>query len=135
MGDTSRVKGAEVIVVEDDPGARRMLAECLRRMGLRVLEAGTGAEGSALLDRTTPSLICLDLGLPDCCGLSLCEQVRASARLRDVPILVITGQALGLDRARAEVAGVDGYIVKPFDVAALTRSVRELIGLSVVAAS
>ena len=129
------MEGAEAIVIEDDPAARRVLAECLRRMGLRVLEAATGEEGSALLDRTTPSLICLDLGLPDCSGLSLCEKARASARLRDVPVLVITGQAHPQDRERAELAGVDGYIVKPFDPAALTRSVRELIGLSIVAAS
>ena len=135
MGDTPPVHGAEAIVIEDDRDARRLVADCLRRMGLHVLEAASAGEGSALLDRTTPSLICLDLRLPDRCGLSVCEQVRSSARLRDVPVLVITAHCLALDRARAEVAGVDDYIVKPFRAAALTRSVRELMALSAVAAS
>ncbi|HET7787508.1 MAG TPA: response regulator [Myxococcales bacterium] len=127
--------GGEAIVIEDDRDARRLVADCLRRMGLHVLEAESAGEGSALLDRTIPSLICLDLRLPDRCGLSVCEQVRSSARLRDVPVLVITARSLALDRARAEVAGADDYIVKPFRAAALTRSVRELMALSAVAAS
>jgi two-component system, OmpR family, response regulator len=135
ISDTLSVEGAEAIVVEDDPEARRLVADCLRRMGLRVLEAADAREGSALLDRTTPSLICLDLRLPDGCGISLCEQVRSSARLRDVPVLVITGLSVPLDRERAEVAGVDQILVKPFDAAALTRSVRELLALSAVAPS
>lgn len=112
-----------------------MISECLRRMGLRVLEAASVTEASALLDRTTPSLICFDLGLPDGCGLSLCEQIRSSPRLRDVPVIVISGTSEALDRDRADVAGVDAYMIKPFGAAALTRTVRELIELSSVAAS
>jgi len=129
------VDGAEAIVIEDDRDARRLVCEYLRRMGLRVLEAASAGEGSALLDLTTPSLICLDLRLPDRCGLSLCEQVRSSARLRDVPVLVISGLSGPIHRVRAEVAGVDDFIAKPFAAAALTRSVRDLIALSAVTAS
>jgi DNA-binding response OmpR family regulator len=129
------VNGPEAIVIEDDRETRRLVREYLRRMGLRVLEAASAGEGSALLDLTTPSLICLDLRLPDRCGLSLCEQVRSSARLHDVPVLVISGLSGPIHRVRAEVAGVDDFIAKPFAAAALTRSVRDLIALSAVAAS
>jgi DNA-binding response OmpR family regulator len=129
------VDGAEAIVIEDDREARQLVAGCLRRMGLRVLEAANAREGAALLDCTTPSLICLDLRLPDSCGLSLCEVVRSSPRLRDVPVLVITAMTLPLYRARAEVAGADVYLTKPFRAAALTQSVRDLMALSAVAAS
>jgi CheY-like chemotaxis protein len=129
------VEGAEAIVVEDDPETRRLIADCLRRLGLRALEAGSATEGSALLDRITPTLICLDLRLPDGCGIALCEQIRSSPRLRDVPVLVISGLSVPLDRERAEVAGVDHILVKPFDAEALIRSVRELLALSAVVAS
>ncbi|HET9751508.1 MAG TPA: response regulator [Myxococcales bacterium] len=129
------MEGAEAIVVEDDPVTRRMISACLRRMGLRVLEAASAAEATALLDRTTPSLICLDVVLPDACGLSLCEQMRSSPRLREVPVIVITGGSRPIDRDRAELAGVDAFMVKPVGAAALTRSVRELIALSSVAPS
>lgn len=112
-----------------------MISECLRRMGLRVLEAASASEASALLDRTTPSLICIDPGLPDGCGLSVCERIRSSPRLRDVPVIAITGMSEAIDRDRADVAGVDAFMVKPFGAAALTRSVRELIAMSSVAPS
>ena len=122
-------------MIEDDPDARKLVSACLQRLGLRVHEAATGAEAAAVLDRAIPDVICLDLRLPDASGLSLCEQVRATPRLRDVPVVVITALARPIDRAQAEVAGADQYLVKPFRVDALTDSVCELIGLSSVAAS
>ena len=125
----------EVLVIEDDPDARRLVSASLRRLGLRVHEAATGAEAAAVLDRAIPDVICLDLRLPDTSGLSLCEQVRATPRLRDVPVVVITALARPIDRAQAEVAGADQYLVKPFRVDALADSVCELIGLAGVTAS
>ena len=125
----------EALVIEDDPDARRLVSASLRRLGLRVHEASTGAEAAAMLDRAIPDVICLDLRLPDASGLSLCEQVRATPRLRDVPVVVITTRERPIDRAQAEVAGADQYLVKPFRVDALADSVCELIGLSSVAAS
>jgi len=99
----------EALVIEDDPDARKLVSACLRRMGLRVHEASTGAEAAAVLDRAIPDVICLDLRLPDASGLSLCEQVRATPRLRDVPVVVITALARPIDRAQADVAGADQY--------------------------
>lgn len=125
----------EALVIEDDPDARRLVSASLRRLGLRVHEAATGAEAAAVLDRAIPDVICLDLRLPDTSGLSLCEQVRATPRLRDVPVVVITALARPIDRAQAEVAGADQYLVKPFRVDALADSVCELIGLAGVTAS
>jgi len=126
---------AEALVVEDDADARRLVAVCLRRLGLRVLEAATGAEASALLDRSIPDVVCLDLRLPDASGLMLCEWIRSTPRLRDVPVVVISALAQPLDKLQAEVAGADEYVTKPFRAEALAASIRELIGLSSVAAS
>ena len=125
----------EAIVIEDDPDARSLVAGCLRRLGLRVHEAASGSEASALLDRTTPDLVCLDVRLPDASGLRVCEQIRASARLRDVPVIFITALAKPTDRLRAEVAGADRYLTKPFRADVLVEAVRQLIALAAVAAS
>ena len=122
-------------MIEDDPDARRLVAACLRRLGLRVHEAASGAEARVVLERTTPDLICLDLRLPDGSGLALCEQIRASPRLCDVPVVVISALTRPIDRAQAEVAGADEYMTKPFRPDALTESVRELIARSSVAPS
>ncbi len=126
---------AEAVVVEDDPDARNLVCACLRRLGFRVHEAGSAGEAAALLARTTPDLVCLDVRLPDSSGLRVCEQIRASARLREVPILFITALAKPADRLRAEVAGADRYLTKPFRADALAESVRELMALAAVAAS
>jgi CheY-like chemotaxis protein len=125
----------EALVVEDDPDARRLVAACLHRLGLRVHEATSSAEARRVLEHATPDLICLDLRLPDASGLTLCEDIRATPRLRDVPVVVITALARSIDRAQAEVAGADEYMTKPFRADALVNSVRELMALSSVAAS
>lgn len=120
----------EAMVVEDDPDARRLVTSCLRRLGLVVHQAKNGAEAVKLLESMTPDLVCLDLRLPDGDGLAVCEKMRASERLQDVPVLVISALAQPADLERAEAVGVDDYIVKPFRTAALTASVRELMALS-----
>ena len=135
VGDAREIVQPEALVVEDDADARRLVASCLRLLGLRVVEAATGAEAFALLDRSVPAVICLDLRLPDASGLALCERIRASARLRDVPVVVITALARPSDRAQAEMAGADEYVIKPFRMDALTDAVRELLAQSWVAPS
>ena len=120
----------EAIVVEDDADGRRLVSTCLRRLGLVVHEVKNAAEAAKLLESLTPDLVCLDLRLPDGDGLSVCEQMRASERLHDVPVLVISALAQPSDLERAEQVGADDYLVKPFRTAALTESVRELMALS-----
>jgi len=85
--------------------------------------------------KSCSDLICLDLRLPDASGLTLCEHIRATPRLRDVPVVVITALTRPIDRAQAEVAGADEYMTKPFRADVLVDSVRELIALSAVAPS
>ncbi|HZC79848.1 MAG TPA: response regulator [Ktedonobacterales bacterium] len=123
------------MVVEDDADSRRLVSTCLRRLGLVVHEVQNGAEAAKLLQSLTPDLICLDLRLPDGNGLQVCELMRASERLRDVPVLVISALAQPSDLERAEQVGADNYLVKPFRAAALAESVRELMALSALSPS
>ncbi len=126
---------AEALVVEDDPDARRLVASCLRRLGLRVREAATAAQALEALEGGTPDLVCLDLRLPDASGFSVCEHVRRTQRLQDVPVLVISALGEAADRAQAHAAGADEYLTKPFRSTALAASVRDLLALSAVAPS
>jgi CheY-like chemotaxis protein len=142
LGINANVRGAsrsqgdqEAVVVEDDPEARRLVAACLRRLGLGVHEAATAAEALALLEHRTPDLICLDLRLPDGSGFALCERIRATPGLRDVPVVVISALARPIDRAQAEEAGANGYLVKPFRADAFADTVLEAMALSAVAPS
>ncbi len=125
----------EALVVEDDPDARRLLAVCLRRLGLFVHEATSASGAIDLLERLTPDVLCVDVRLPDGSGFAICEHVRRTARLRDVPVLVISALSRPIDRAQAHAAGADEYLIKPFRAAALAESVRELLALSAVSGS
>lgn len=121
--------------MEDDADARRLVAACLRRVGFRTHEVKTGAEAARWLQQSTPDLVCLDLRLPDCSGLSVCQKLRADERLCDVPVLVISALTAPADLLKAEEVGADEYLVKPFHTAALLDHVRELVGKSELSAS
>ena len=103
------------LVVEDSPLFRRELGDLLQQMGFtRITEAANGSAAKKLLADAKPDLVCLDLTLPDTSGFDVCEHIRASPALRDVPVLMISGRTQTMDRAQAEEAGASGYIIKPF---------------------
>ncbi|HEX8824039.1 MAG TPA: response regulator [Archangium sp.] len=104
-----------VLVVEDSPLFRRMLGDMLQELGFsRVLEAFGGRAALELLTESKPDLVCLDLTLPDISGFDVCEHIRASPLHKDVPVLMISARTLAVDRAQAEEAGANGYLIKPF---------------------
>ena len=80
-----------LLIVEDDDALRRMLEHFLVFEGFRVLTAVHGAEALRSLNKTTPSLVVLDLALPWVNGLEVLATMRSDRRLRKVPVLVITG--------------------------------------------
>ena len=118
----------QALVVEDDDKVRKLVSRYLERLGLRVLEAASASAAVTLLKRMTPDLVCLDLILPESSGYEICEQMRADARLSSVPVLVISGRSSPVDRAAAEEAGANDYIVKPLRWESFADSVARLVG-------
>jgi len=110
-----------VLVVEDDPGMRRYLRTTLARHGLRVVEAATLAEGTQRAVEEVPTLILVDLGLPDGDGGELVRQVREWSAL---PIIVLSARDREDDKVGALDAGADDYLTKPFAVGELLARVR-----------
>lgn len=121
-------EGTTVLVVEDSPMFRRMLSDMLRSLGYaRVLEAFSGQAALELLARERPDLVCLDLTLPDISGYEVCEHIRATPGLRDVPVLMISARTQTMDRAQAEEAGASGYLMKPFTPEELRQQVERVM--------
>ncbi len=110
-----------ILVVEDEPQIRRFVRAALEREGLRVTEASTVASGLALAARTHPSVVMLDLGLPDRDGLAFIRDLRLWAR---TPIVVLSARSTERDKVDALDAGADDYLTKPFGVAELLARVR-----------
>ncbi|WIG94012.1 exopolysaccharide biosynthesis response regulator EpsW [Myxococcus sp. SDU36] len=118
-----------VLLVEDAPFFRKMLGDYLRDMGFKeVVELPSGRAALKHLETAArPDLVCLDLTLPDISGYDLCEHIRRTPLMADVPVLVVSARDLPEDKAHAEEAGADGYLGKPFTQEEFTRRVQSLL--------
>jgi CheY-like chemotaxis protein len=110
---------------------RRLLSDMLQTLGYtRVEEASSG---QAALDRLAnpqekkPALVCLDLTLPDISGFEVCEFIRSTPELKDLPVLMISARTQTMDRAQAEEAGVSSYLIKPFTEHELRQQVERVM--------
>jgi len=111
---------APILLIEDDPAQRLLLAAYVRQAGFRVEEAGTLAEGRAHA-AGHPSLVLLDLNLPDGDGLELARELIHRA----IPVLVVTSRPC--DRLRALELGVDDFVEKPYDPRELLARIQNLL--------
>ena len=114
--------GAPILVVEDHPDLRDLLAVLLESEGFKVQTAANGAEALRCLDRARPSLILLDLMMPVMSGDEFRKRQLADPRHRDVPVICMTAAHDGADRAARLHA--DEYFQKPLDFEQLLTVVR-----------
>ena len=105
-----------ILVVEDDPAVRNLIVAALEAHGLRHMAVETAHAAIAAASSQTPSIVLLDLGLPDMDGVKVVESVRAWSGM---PIIVVSARSEDADKIRALDAGADDYLTKPFRVAEL----------------
>jgi two-component system response regulator MtrA len=133
VGDEARLRasapiGQTILVVEDDPAIRALMAATLACPGRRLVEVG---EGSAALEAARgcrPDLVLLDVGLPGLDGFGVCEQLRRDPLTRGATILFVTARTAPVDRQRGLAAGADEYIEKPFSPSALRAVIERRLG-------
>lgn len=112
-----------VLVVDDDADVREILAILLDAEGYEVREAGNGLEALAAMTREPrPSIILLDLMMPELDGAGFVERMREDPTMADVPVVVLSGHQAAA-RVGAEL-GVSGVLVKPIEYASLARMMR-----------
>ena len=117
----------KVLVVEDDPSVRGLLDTLLSAEGYDVVTASDGLAGLVKAASTAPSLILLDLMMPDLGGVRVLEELREDPRLAPTPVLVVTGKVDAVPGMR-DLLGEDNVFVKPFAVAELLARVDEVTG-------
>ncbi|HYP90862.1 MAG TPA: ATP-binding protein, partial [Polyangiaceae bacterium] len=115
-----------VLVVDDEPDARELLAVVLQQCGARVRMAGSVAEALALLEQELPELILSDIGMPGENGYSFIQKVRALPRAASIPAAALTAYARAEDRRKALDAGFMMHIPKPVEPAELISVVASL---------
>jgi two-component system phosphate regulon response regulator PhoB len=115
-----------VLIVDDEADLLRLLSFNLDNAGFRTLTAATANEALAAAEQFRPSVVLLDLMLPDLPGTEVCRRLRAHPQLDDVGILVLTARNDDYDRIVGFELGADDYVVKPFNVRELVLRVRAL---------
>lgn len=131
-GEPPPLFGVHVLVVEDEPDAREMLAFLLEGAGARVTTAGSASEAMSVLERLRPDVLLSDIGMPGESGYALIHQLRAAGRdeIRRIPAVALTAYARLEDRRRALAAGFQKHVAKPIDPADLVQVVADLTGRS-----
>ena len=118
------------VVVEDEPTLAKFIRSYLAFEGFQVRGAGNRAEViAAFRTLPVPDLVLLDVMLPDADGFDILLRLRQHKILKDVPIIMLTGQATREAVIKGIAGGADGFVTKPFEAESLMRAVRIVVGL------
>jgi two-component system phosphate regulon response regulator PhoB len=116
-----------VLIIEDERGLVQSLTWYFNREGYETIAAHDGLEGLRKAQTLLPDVILLDLMLPGLDGLSVCRELRAGERTRDVPIVMITAKSEESDQVLGYGMGADDYVTKPFNNKVLLAKVKALL--------
>lgn len=121
------VMNNKILVVDDDRAINELIKVNLELVGYSVVQAYDGIEGFAVAKQELPSLIILDVMMPDVDGYTVAQRVRLNPELKNTPILMLTALSQLNDKVRGFDIGVDDYLVKPFEMEELKVRVRALL--------
>ena len=113
-----------VLLVEDEPAQREVLAYNLEAEGFGVLRAENGEEALILVEENAPDIIVLDWMLPSVSGIEVCRRLKARPETRNLPIIMLSARSEEVDRVRGLETGADDYVIKPYSVVELMARVR-----------
>jgi two-component system chemotaxis response regulator CheY len=120
-----------VLIVEDSPTMRQLIAFALKRIrGVRIVEANDGVDGLKKLSSERFDLILTDINMPIMDGLKLVSLVRNDANYKTIPIVVITTEGAQEDRERALALGANDYITKPIQPTKILEVARNLLKIT-----
>ena len=118
---------AKILVVDDEPEAIELLEFNLKQAGFDVISAEDGAEALKKARSALPSLIVLDLMLPEVDGLEVCKMLRRDQTTARIPIIMLTAKAAEMDRIVGLELGAEDYITKPFSPRELVLRVKKVL--------
>jgi two-component system cell cycle response regulator DivK len=127
-----------ILVVDDFPDGRDMLAEYLTFRGFEVETADGGLEAFERTIARPPALVLMDLMMPGVDGWEATRRLKADPRTKDVIVIALTARTFTQDVVHVRAAGADGFVSKPFDIARLVDAITTIVengrsGLSALA--
>lgn len=125
----------KILVIEDDPGALRLVQYTLEHEGYRVLTATNGLAGLKKAQSEGPDLIILDVMLPGMDGFEICQRLRGEPQTAGLSILMLSAKAQEVDKTTGLKVGADDYLPKPADPAEIILRVGKLLAQKAAAGS
>lgn len=113
-----------VLLVEDEPAQRTVLAYNLEAEGFAVIQADNGEDAMILVDEEAPDIIILDWMMPKVSGIEVCRRLKMRPETRNIPIIMLSARAEEVDRIRGLETGADDYVIKPYSVLELMARAR-----------
>lgn len=123
----SMSKGKTILVVDDSPTVRKLIAGKLEKCGHQVVCSSDGVEAMVQLEGMRPDLVLLDITMPRMDGYQVCKLIRSNVATKDVPVVMISGKDGFFDKVRGRMAGTSGYITKPFGPETLMKAVESYL--------
>jgi len=117
----------KILVIDDDKAINELIKINLELQGYEVLQAYNGIEGFALAKQEKPSLVVLDVMMPEVDGFTVAQRLRQYDGTTDVPIIMLTALSQLNDKVNGFNIGVDDYLTKPFELEELIVRVRALL--------
>ncbi len=117
----------KILVVDDDIAINELIKVNLELSGYKIVQAFDGIEGFAMAKQELPSLVILDVMMPDVDGYTVAQRIRMNPELKETPILMLTALSQLNDKVKGFDIGVDDYLVKPFEMEELKVRVRALL--------
>jgi two-component system phosphate regulon response regulator PhoB len=108
-----------VLLVEDEPAQREVLAYNLEAEGFEVAQASNGEEALEAVADTPPDLILLDWMMPHVSGLEVCRRLKLRPETRNIPVIMLSARSEEVDKVRGLETGADDYVIKPYSVVEL----------------
>ncbi|MGB3243136.1 MAG: phosphate regulon transcriptional regulator PhoB [Sulfitobacter sp.] len=118
------VSQPQVLLVEDEPAQREVLAYNLEAEGFAVRRAENGEEAMLLVAEDAPDLVILDWMMPLMSGIEVCRQLKTRADTRHIPVIMLSARSEEVDTIRGLETGADDYVIKPYSLRELMARVR-----------
>ena len=116
----------KILVVDDDPAIRMLLADYLRNFGHEVVESDSGQSCLNELDNALPDIVLLDLQMPDMTGNQVLKEIRSNENLESLPIVMLSANEESHAVKDQEGVTADRYVQKPFDLKGILKIIEEL---------
>jgi DNA-binding response OmpR family regulator len=118
---------AKILIAEDEPDIRELVAFMLKFAGYEVVAAANGEDAVRAAWRERPDLVLMDVRMPRMTGYDACRMMKANPDLRDVPVVFLSAKGQESEIQSGLDAGAEAYLLKPFSPAELTNRVRGIL--------